>query len=193
MKKISRIFTICAAVTVLTMAFTSCNDKTSYSDLLNTERYATNAFLANHRVVNGVPADSVFEVGEDAPFYRLDDLGNVYMQVIKAGDRKNNKAKTGDKIYFRYMRYNLIYWHENGVWEGAGNEKDMSLAPSYIVYNNFTLTESAQWGYGLQTPLLFLGVDCEVNLIIKSQQGVLAEYAYVQPFFYHVRYFRSQI
>ena len=55
------------------------------------------------------------------------------------------------------------------------------------------LPSSAQWGYGLQYPLLFLGVECEVNLIIKSQFGFTNEISYVLPFFYHVRYFHSQI
>ena len=39
----------------------------------------------------------------------------------------------------------------------------------------------------------YLGVECEVNLIIKSQFGFTNEISYVLPFFYHVRYFHSQI
>ena len=171
----------------------SCKDSESYADLLNKERHATNAYLANHRVVNGVPADTVFEVGADAPFYRIDSEGKVYMQVLKAGDRKNDKAKVGDKIYFRYMRYNLYYWYAYGIMEGTGNEADMKLAPSYFQYGDFSLTVSSQWGYGLQVPLAYLGVDSEVNIIIKSQYGLSAEISNVHPFLYHVRYFRNQI
>ena len=76
------------AMTVL-MALTACDDNESYADKLNEERNAVNAYLANHRLVMSVPEDTVFEVGENAPFYRIDPDGNVYMQVIKAGDRKN--------------------------------------------------------------------------------------------------------
>lgn len=180
-------------VAILLMPLVACSKSESYADLLNTERRATNAYLADHRVVDHIPEDSIFEVGEDAPYYKLTNNGDVYMQVIKAGDKKNNKAKTGERIYFRYMRYNLIQWHENGKWEGAGNEQDMALSSSHFVYNNYTLVESAQWGYGLQMPLNFLGIDCEVNLVIKSQYGYLQEISYVQPFMYHVRYFKSQI
>ena len=176
-----------------TLSMTSCKDSESYADLLNKERQATNAYLANCRVVNEVPKDTVFEIGSDAPYYRIDPEGNVYMQVLKAGDRKTDKAKTSEKIYFRYMRYNLYYWYTYNEMIGSGNENDMNAAPTYFQYNNYTLTVSSQWGYGIQLPLTFLGVDSEVNLIIKSQYGCASEISNVQPYLYHVRYFRNQI
>lgn len=178
---------------VAALAMTSCKDNESYADLLNKERYATNAYLANCRVVNEIPKDTVFEVGEDAPFYRLGNEGNVYMQVIKAGDRKNDKAKTGEKIYFRYMRYNLYYWYTYNEMIGSGNEAEMNASPTYFQFGDYTLNISAQWGYGIQMPLNYLGVDSEVNLIIKSQYGWVTEISNVQPYLYHVRYFRTQI
>lgn len=182
-----------ASAALLALAASSCKDEISYADLLNVERRATNAYLADHRVVNEIPSDSIFETGEDAPFYRLVEDGSVYMQVVKPGDRKNNRAKSGEKIYFRYMRYNLEYWYSYNEWEGEGNERDMSLSTSFFAYQNYNSQESMTWGYGLQLPLDFLGVDCEVNLIIKSQYGVTTEYAYVQPYLYHVRYFKGQV
>jgi len=175
------------------VCLSACKDSQSYADLLNKERYATNAYLANCRVVNEIPSDTVFEVGTDAPYYRLDKEGNVYMQVIKAGDRKTDKAKSSDRIYFRYMRYNLSYWYTYHEMVGDGNEKDMKSAPTYFLYGNYTLTTSAQWGYGIQLPLTYLGVDSEVNLIIKSQYGWASEISNVNPYLYHIRYFRSQI
>ena len=178
---------------VAALAMTSCKDNESYADLLNKERYATNAYLANCRVVNEIPKDTVFEVGEDAPFYRLGNEGNVYMQVIKAGDRKNDKDKTGEKIYFRYMRYNLYYWYTYNEMIGSGNEAEMNASPTYFQFGDYTLNISAQWGYGIQMPLNYLGVDSEVNLIIKSQYGWATEISNVQPYLYHVRYFRTQI
>ena len=85
----------------LFVSITSCSDSESYADLLNKERYATNAYLANCRVVNEIPSDTVFETGPNAPYYRIDDEGNVYMQVIKASDRKTDKANPSERIYFR--------------------------------------------------------------------------------------------
>ena len=171
----------------------ACSDDESYADRLNEERNAVNAFLANHRVVMSVPEDSVFEVGENAPFYRVDADGNVFMQVLKAGD-KNDKAKVGEPIYFRYSRYNLATWYADGTWIiYSGNETSMDAMSCSFNYSDYTLPTSSQWGYGLQFPLLFLGVECEVNLVIKSQYGFTNEITYVTPFFYHVRYYHSQI
>ena len=62
-----------------------------------------------------------------------------------------------------------------------------------FTYADYSLPSTSQWGYGLQYPLNFLGVECEVNLVIKSQFGFTSEISYVMPFLYHVRYFRSMI
>mgnify|MGYP002852903610 CR=1 FL=1 len=179
-----------AAIALLT----ACNDDQSYADRLNEERNAVNAYLANHRVVMSVPEDSIFEVGPDAPFYRIDVDGNVYMQVLNAGDRVNDRAKTSEPIYFRYSRYSLSTWYADGTWTmTSGNENTMDAVSCSFNYADYTLPSSSQWGYGLQYPMLFLGVECEVNLIIKSQYGFTSEISYVTPFFYHVRYYHSMI
>ena len=178
------------ALTVLT----ACNNDQSYADRLNDERNAVNAYLANHRVVMSVPKDSVFEVGPNAPFYRVDVDGNVYMQVLDAGDRANDKVKPGEPIYFRYSRYNLATWYASGTWtEYSGNESSMDAVSCSFKYGDYSLPSTSQWGYGIQFPLLFLGVECEVNLIIKSQYGFTSEISYVLPFFYHIRYYHSMI
>lgn len=176
------------------MMLAACNNDQSYADRLNEERNAVNSYLANHRVVMSIPEDTVFEVGEDAPFYRIDVDGNVYMQVLKAGDRIHDKAKTSEPIYFRYSRYNLATWYADGTWSiTSGNEDAMDAASCSFNYGDYTLPSSSQWGYGLQYPLMFLGVECEVNLVVKSQYGFTSEISYVTPFFFHVRYFHSMI
>ena len=195
MKKNS-LFKNCVLLALLALVVcTSCDDDRSYADRLNEERNAVNAYLANHRVVMSVPEDTVFEVGPNAPFYRLDADGNIYMQVLNAGDRMGDRAKKGEPIYFRYSRYNLINWYVYGVLAASedGNEKSMSASSTYFNFSDYTLPTSSQWGYGLQYPLLFLGVECEVNLIVKSQYGFTNEISYVTPFLFHVRYFHSQI
>ena len=122
---------------------TACNDDQSYADRLNEERNAVNAFLANHRVVMSIPEDSVFEVGENAPYYRIDVDGNVYMQVLDAGDRKNDKAKVSEPIYFRYSRYNLATWYADGTWSiYSGNETAMDAMSCSFNYADYTLPSS---------------------------------------------------
>lgn len=193
MKRFSNYSLTLLALLALT-ALASCNNDQSYADRLNDERNAVNAFLANHRVEMSIPKDSVFEVGENAPYYRIDVDGNVYMQVLDAGDRKNDRVKLAEPIYFRYSRYNLATWYADGTWNvTSGNENTMDAVSCSFNYGDYSLPSSAQWGYGLQYPLLFLGVECEVNLVIKSQYGFTNEISYVTPFFYHVRYYHSQI
>ena len=64
----------------------------SYAELLQDENQAVNKFLVQYRVVETIPADGKFEIGPDAPFYRLDEENNVYMQVLSAGtDEKPEK------------------------------------------------------------------------------------------------------
>ncbi|MDO4510602.1 MAG: DUF4827 family protein [Bacteroidales bacterium] len=181
-------------IIVAAMGFVSCENSRSYAELLNDERQSCNAFLCNFRIAE-VPVDSNFEVGKDAPFYKLDPDGNVYMQVLKAGDTKNNKARTSQTIYFRYTRYNLNEWYNNDKsWSPAdGNADDMSMAAASFQFNDFTRQNSAEWGVGIQMPLNYLGIDCEVNIVIKSQYGRSDEISYVIPFMYQVRYFPSKV
>lgn len=189
----SRILFILAAMAATAMAFTSCSDGESYAEQLNDERHATNHFLSHYRVVDHIPVDTVFEVGTDAPFYKLDDDGNVYMQVVRYTKHSADSAKTSQNIYFRYMRYNLLTLYNSQEWSGTGNENDMSQDPSYFQYNNYTMPQSSSWGYGVQMPLKYLGVDSEVYIVVKSQYGKSDEISYVVPFLYHVRYFRSRV
>lgn len=174
--------------------FASCSESKSYAQLLDDERKSTNAYLATQKVVTTIPADSIFETGVNAPYYRITEDGNVYMQVIKAGDRKNNKAVKDQQIFFRFMRISLTTWASGGNPLPEGNANDVSYNPLSFRYQNYSLSSSTQFGTGLQLPLNFLGIDCEVNLIIRSQYGFTSEISNVTPYLYqNVRYYKSQI
>ena len=75
----------------------ACSKSKSYSELLTEESKSSSAYLATQRVIGEIPADSVFitkqdvREGEEPPYYKLDEYGNVYIQVIKTGI-KDNKA-----------------------------------------------------------------------------------------------------
>lgn len=180
------------ALSVMLFATNSCSDKKSYADLLNDEHHAVNYYLAQHRVINDIPEDSVFEYGPDAPYYRLEPEGNVYMQVIKPGT-KTNRAADDQLIYFRYTRYNLTQYMTTGEWVGDGNSLNMAGSPTSFRYNNYTLSSSTAYGTAVQMPLNYLGIDCEVNLVVKSQYGITSEIASVVPFMYNLRYFKSPL
>ncbi|MCC8114652.1 MAG: DUF4827 domain-containing protein [Bacteroidales bacterium] len=183
------------------MALASCSSGTSYAELLSDESIAVNAFLANNRVIPYEARDTTFqfEVGSDAPYYELDSEGNVYMQVLNAGTR-GNYAVDDQLIYFRFTRYNLEL-ATNGILvdssgdplEGEGNDADLSYGSTSFRFQNTSSYSSYQWGTGLQMPLIYLPIDCEVNIVIKSQYGLYSEIANVIPYLYNVRYFKSQI
>lgn len=170
----------------------SCDDSKSYADLLAEETKAVNNFLADQRVINEIPSDTVFETGINAPYYRMDEDGNVYMQVIKAGSR-DNMAADNQVIYFRFMRYNLNYYTPGEAMTGEGNANDMEYAATSFRFANYSLQSSSQWGAGIQLPLYYLGIDSEVNIVIKSQYGFTDEISNVVPYLYTIRYFKSQL
>lgn len=172
-------------------ALSSCNKGKSYAELLDEENKSVNIFLSNQRVVGYVPADSVFEVGENAPYYKMDEDGNIYMQVLNVGDM-NDKAEQNQLIYFRFMRYNLNEYAQGVEPKGEGNANSLGGVYSFR-FENYTLSSSAQYGSGIQLPLSYLGIGCEVNLVIKSQYGFTSEIPNVIPYKYHIRYFKSQI
>lgn len=178
------------AALILACGASSCSDDKTYAELLTEEAHYVNNFLADQRVVNYVPEDTVFETGPDAPYYRLDDDGTMYMQVLNAGT-KGNRAKADELIYFRYTRWALSYYADGELPTGVGN--NTSLNSAWFRYQNLSLASSAQWGSGIQYPLELLPIDCEVNIIIKAAYGPTQELAEVQPYLYRLTYQRPKI
>ncbi len=178
---------------IAAIALGSCSDTKSYAEYLADENKSCNSFLANNRVIPYEQRDSTFkfEYGTDAPYYEIEEDGNVYMQVINPGS--GERATTDQLIYFRFMRYNLNNYTDNTLPEGEGNAVDLSSGNTYFRFNNMAASSSYQWGEGVQMPLIYLPIDCEVNVVIKSQYGLYSEISYVVPYLYNIRYFKSQI
>ncbi len=185
--RIKNLFLI--ALPVLLLA--SCNDSVSYNELLAEEEKAINSFLAQQEVALEIPADTVFQTGEDAPYYKLDEDGNIYMQVIKAGDRVNNRAQTGQNIYFRFSRIDIKSYAEGEDPTPEGNYNSISY--DSFKFNDFTLESTYQYGQGIQYPLYYLGIDCEVNILIKSEYGFYDETSNVNPYLYHITYYKQKV
>ncbi|MEF2642915.1 MAG: DUF4827 family protein [Paramuribaculum sp.] len=192
MKKSSKILSAIIASVVAIFTLQSCESGRSYSELLNDENMAVNRFLVDQWVIPEIPADSVFLTGPEAPYYQLDEDGNIYMQVLDAGS--GEKVADDQVVYFRFKRYNLSYYA--GDLESTpseGNQNDMTQTATSFRYQNFTIPSSSQWGTGIQMPLNFLKLGCDVNLIVKSQYGWTSEVSYVIPYLYRIRYYKSQI
>lgn len=165
----------------------SCKDSKSYAELLNEETKAVNVFLSDQNVILDIPADSVFLCGEDAPFYRIDPEGNVFMQVIDPGE--SEKVKTDALVFFRFTRYNLSEYASTGsLGSGGGNSEDLSMGSASFRFNNVTLSSTTQWGSGLQMPLYFLGFNSHARVVVKSQYGLTSEISQVIPYLYDIRY-----
>ena len=171
--------------------FLSCSKTESYSELLREEEKAVNWYLASQKVELEIPADSTsFVTGKDAPFYKLDDDGYIYMQIIEKGD--DVKVKEGDLVYFRFMMDNLKYMYEGIETQPLGNSDYLGYGPASFVYQNLYLSSTTQWGTGIQMPLKFLGYNSEVNLVIKSTYGFLEDQSYCIPYLMNIRYFKPE-
>lgn len=177
----------------LAAGLSSCKDSKSYAELLQDENQAVNKFLVQHRVIDKVPENGIFEVGPDAPYYQLDDEANVYMQVLALGT--DEKPEKDDRVYFRFTRYNMFYYVVGGdnAALGAGNADGMNTAATFFLFDNYTVYDSYQYGEGIQLPMKYLGYNAKVNLIVKSQEGFTDETAYVTPYLYTITYYKSMI
>lgn len=172
----------------LMFMLSSCEDSRSYAELLADENKLVNSFLAQHRVEESFPADS-YEVGPNAPYYKVDEEGDVYMQVLRKGN--GTKPAYGDRVYFRYMRYDLNYYvvgsDEN---YGAGNANNIgNTEATFFLFEDYSIQQSYQFGTGIQIPVGLLGYDCQVNVIIKSQSGPSNDMSYVVPYLYTISYY----
>lgn len=59
---------------------------------------------------NDVLNEMIADPAIDAPFYRMDEDGDVYMRVVKTGDM-NDRPQFNDLVYVRLTRYNLSLIH----------------------------------------------------------------------------------
>ena len=184
---------------LLGVSLASCDKTESYSDLLRDEEKAVNWFLAQQRVEISAPEKAEdFEIGENAPFYRMNDDGTVYMQVLNIGDMAD-RPEEGDKVYFRFERRNI-----KSMWLGMdapsyGNMDNLNtiLGSTYLFYRNTTYPNSTQYGTGIQVPLDYFGFYSEVNLVLKSYSGFTGntfggEQTNCIPFLVNVKYYRPE-
>ena len=192
MNKLAQLLFVFLASVVL---LSSCDDSKSYADLLKEEDKAVKAFLAD-KIVKEIPADSVFTTLQDVnndtlqvPYYRLDTDGNVYMQVLEAGDM-DNRFEKGNEVAIRFLRYDLkaLVNGDNPTPDGNSNPADYIT----IRFGETTLPSTTQYGSGLQYPMYFLGDECHVNLLIRAKAGFTSEMSAVMPFLYDIRYYKTK-
>lgn len=191
MRRILQYKTLSMIGLLFTLIISACSKSESYSELLKQEEQAVNWYLAGQRVEIEIPADSMsFEIGPDAPFYRLDEEGYVYMQIVSRD--LTERVETGDVVYFRFMRENLKYLYEGVETTPTGNADYLAYGPAKFVYENQVLSSSTQWGTGIQQPLKYVGYNSEVNLVLKSYYGFTEEQQYCIPYLMNIKYFKPE-
>lgn len=198
-----------AASLLIAAGFTSCEDSVSYSDLLKDEEHAVNWFLAQQKVCPEIPADTLLQYGADAPYYRVDEEGALYMQVINPGKLKDgadapegyfhpkdveNMAKSGDRVYFRFKRRNIKNMFEDTSAPWIGNAEDLTttIGPTYFVYGNRYLQTTTQYGLGVQEPMKYVGFQSEVNIVVKASMGFTDDQSSCIPYQMNIRYFKPE-
>lgn len=179
-----------------------CSKTQSYSELLRDEEKACNWYLSKYNVSVEMPEDAkdliTFDTldqdgipyGENAPFYKLDDDGYVYMQVVKADF--SQMVAEGDLVYFRYIRESIKDMYEGIDSPSTGNGEYLPNGSTSFVYKNNNLTTSTIWGLGIQMPLTYLGYNSEVNLVLKSYYGFTEEQTYCIPYIINLKYFKPE-
>lgn len=184
---------ISVAVSLIFMfGLAGCEKGESYADLLKKEEKAVNWYLSGESVETEIPSDSIFIEGEDAPFYKMNEEGTIYMQVINSGDMDNRPVK-GDRVYFRYSRMNLRNFYEADIEQWVGNSSDIgpNIPSTSFILGNYNLMSSYQYGTGIQLPLSYLGYNSRVRLVLKAETGFYVEQSQCLPYVYDIRYFKG--
>ena len=175
------------------VGFTACEKGESYADLLKKEEKAVNWYMSGEQVEVTIPSDSIFITGEDAPFYKMDEEGTVYMRVVDSGDL-SDRPQDGERVYFRFSRLNLRNFYEADLEQWEGNSSDLTslVGSTSFIYGNYLLESSYQYGTGIQLPLSYLGYNSRVRLVLKAQSGFYSEQSSCMPYVYDIRYFKGE-
>ena len=187
-----------SVIILLLLFISSCSKTQSYSDLLKNEQKCSNWFLAQQKVCNEIPSDSAFLEGPDAPFYKMDDDGYIYMQVLKAEPRGEREIPdNGATVYFTYSRYNIDTMYKNNTLDIEATESNQdnfinSVGNTYFIFGNYSVSASATFGSGIQLPLSYLGYNSEVNILLKSYYGFSVDNTTCIPYLVNIRYFKAE-
>lgn len=175
------------------LSLSSCSSGESYSDLLNDENQDVNRFLADQLVAGQWPGEN-YEYGEKAPYYQIDEDGALFMKVLVPGN-PDDMAEYNDQIYFRFDRAALREYTSWDALVWSGNATTLPMGAASFRFDNYTLSSTSQYGEGIQAPLKYLGVGCQVYLVVKSTVGIQAnnENASVIPYIYRISYNRSPL
>ena len=190
------------ALTFGALIFTGCSKGQSYSELLREEEKACNWYLSGQNVSLDLPEkpedmitqatldENNMPYGDNAPFYKLDEEGYVYMQIVRASF--DEPVSEGDLVYFRFVRQSIKDLYEGVTIAPGGNGDNLANGTTSFVYKNTMLSSTTTWGTGIQMPLQYMGYNSEVNLVLKSYYGFTEEQSYCIPYIINVKYYKPE-
>lgn len=158
---------------IMTLLWVGCDNKKTYSEMLDDENRAIHNFLKDKKISYELPENNVFT---DSTVYYLLAKG-VYMRVIH--QETEVMAKSGAYVYVRYKRTNLL---TNTTVDMNWNDP---LTYLYFVYKKPSLMGM---GEGIELPLEYVGKGSEVVLIVPSKVGGSTDAASVIPVLYRMKY-----
>lgn len=201
MKRYSKFVFLVAGAAAL-IAGSGCSKSQSYSELLREEERACNWYLASRNVELELPEDPKDFIttetpdkngepyGDNAPFYKMDEEGYVYMQVVRADF--SDMVEEGDLVYFRFLRESIKDMYQGLETYPSGNSEYLPNGTTSFVYKNTYLPSTTTWGTGIQLPLRYMGYGSEVNLVLKSYYGFIDEQTYCIPYIINLKYFKPE-
>ncbi len=150
-------------------------------DMIQREQKAMSKYIKRFEVIDHLPPLTDIQPSSVSPFYKLDEEGTVYMQVVKLGE--GPAVSAGETISFRYLKFDLLcFYDDNKLPAGSGNLN--SGEPYEMTFGN-TYT----YGTGLQLPLKYgLPLGSEVNLVVSSSAGPSFDASAHIPYLYNLKY-----
>lgn len=185
---------VCAALLAV-----SCSKTKSYTDMLKDQKKAINRLKDEKGFVflKDFPKDSIFKENE---FVELEN--GVYLNIIDKGS--SERAVYGTKILYRctmyypmdtayiqmldasYRPYTPYYYNlpskDSYVSSNYGPHSN-GTSPYPFTYGDYTSYYASE---GLMTPLLYVGHEAKVKLIVPFKRGLPTDNNYGEPAYYEI-------
>lgn len=181
---------VCAALLAV-----SCSKTKSYTDMLKDQKKAIERLKDKEGFVflKDFPKDSIFKENE---FVELEN--GVYLNIIDKGS--SERAVYGTKILYRCTMYypmdtvyiqatdsygyplSIYYTKPSFVFSNYGPHSN-GTSPFPFTYGDYTSSAVSE---GLMTPLLYVGHEAKVKLIVPFKRGLPTDNSYGEPAYYEI-------
>ena len=170
----------------LCVVFAACSSSETYADKLKNERKNISRFINEHDIVvlNSYPASGVFKENE----YFRDPLTGVYINVIDSGNGNRASVSKRSEVNVRFDGAMTLPASESDTTTNnvAGLQPISFTYGITATYSN-TNTSSLDYYYlstGITAPLLYVGENARVRLIVPFASGSNYQLAAFKALYY---------